>query len=290
MEPLFRQYLQEGSQAGVRYALSVPQRVTLGTAGMHVGSRAGSSLEFKDHREYQSGDDLRRIDWNAYARSDKLIVKLYREEINPHLDIVIDGSQSMRLEDTPKCQATLGLAALFAEASANSGYTHAAWIVRNGCEKVANGANRPHVWDGIAFDATEPLPALLNRTPPNWYRQGVRVLISDLLWMDNPLHTLQHLARNASTIYVIQVLARADMNPEDQGNLCFVDSETGELREIYVDATVTKRYRERLAQHQQNWHVACKQVGARLTTVIAEDAVSNWHLDGLLSEEILKLA
>ena len=96
-----RQALLEGERAGGRYALRLPRRLPVGVAGGHQGARAGSSLEFREHREYEPGDDLRHIDWNAYARSDQLVVKLYHEEVTPHLDIVLDGSRSMALEGTP---------------------------------------------------------------------------------------------------------------------------------------------------------------------------------------------
>src|SRR6516164_11355273 len=119
MEAAYRQFLLDGERAGSRCALGVPRRVPLGRAGLHQGGRAGSSLEFKEHRDYQAGDDLRHIDWNAYARSDQLAVKLFREEVNPHVDILVDLSRSMALEDSRKAEATLGLAAFFAAAARN---------------------------------------------------------------------------------------------------------------------------------------------------------------------------
>ena len=67
-----------------------------------------------EHRDYQPGDDLRRMNWSAYARSDKLVVKVFRQEVCPHFDLVIDGSRSMMLEGTQKLRATLGLAAALA--------------------------------------------------------------------------------------------------------------------------------------------------------------------------------
>ena len=105
-----QQYLAEGERAGCRYALAAPRRLPLGAAGMHQGGRSGSSLEFKEHRDYQPGDDLRHLDWNAYARSDQLIVKLFHEEVNPRLDLVLDGSRSMALPGSAKERAALGLA------------------------------------------------------------------------------------------------------------------------------------------------------------------------------------
>ena len=69
--------LAEGQRAGARWRLAVP--APIGLAGDALGKRAGSSLEFQEHREYQPGDDLRHLDWAAYGRSDRLVVKRFRE-------------------------------------------------------------------------------------------------------------------------------------------------------------------------------------------------------------------
>ncbi len=81
MDDRIRQYLITGEQVGARYSLAAPRNAPSGAAGAQLGRSIGSSLEFMDHREYQPGDDLRRIDWSAYARSDNLTVRLYREEV-----------------------------------------------------------------------------------------------------------------------------------------------------------------------------------------------------------------
>ena len=65
-----RAYLSEGEMAALRYALGVPRQAPVNQTGSTLGARAGSSLEFKDHRAYEPGDDLRHIDWSAYARTD----------------------------------------------------------------------------------------------------------------------------------------------------------------------------------------------------------------------------
>jgi hypothetical protein len=80
------------------------------------------------------------------------------------------------------------------------------------------------------------------------------------------------------------------VDPPGGGNLRLVDSETDQVQEIFVDPLAIKRYREALARHQQNWHQACRQVGALLTTVVAEKALHDWQLDALVAAEILKVA
>src|SRR5262245_10718043 len=110
MDESLRRYLAEGERAARRYALRLPRRALAGLAGGALTQRAGSSLEFKDHRSYEPGDDLRHVDWSAYARTDQLAVKVYREEVTPHLDVVLDGSRSMALEGSAKAAAALALA------------------------------------------------------------------------------------------------------------------------------------------------------------------------------------
>src|SRR5437016_8370065 len=121
MSDEMQEQLAEGERAGQRYALGLP-RLLRGQAGIAMGQRAGSSLEFRDYRGYEPGDDLRHVDWNAFARSDQLSVKLFREEVSPHLDVLIDGSKSMALAGSAKPRATLALAGFFAAAAANAGF------------------------------------------------------------------------------------------------------------------------------------------------------------------------
>ena len=101
MQERYRRNLIEGEKAGQRYRLVIPQTALAGRAGELLGRRAGTSIDFQDYREYHPGDDIRTIDWNIFARSDKLTVKLFREEVHPHLDLIIDTSRSMDLENSP---------------------------------------------------------------------------------------------------------------------------------------------------------------------------------------------
>ena len=96
-------------------------------------------------------------------------------------------------------------------------------------------------------------------------------MISDLLWPGNPVQTVRRLREGAAALFVVQLLARDDVNPPDHGNLRVVDSETGQEAEMYIDSAIEKQYHDNLAQLQQTWDDACRQCGAHLTTLIAED-------------------
>lgn len=290
MDEKYRQYLLEGERAGARYSLMIPREAMRGATGVRLGHGAGSSVDFKDYREYQPGDDLRRIDWGVFGRTDKLIVKLYREEVTPHLDILLDVSGSMALPESAKPRGLLGLAAILASSAANANCSHAAWLAAEGFQPVANGTGRPSEWDALELAGARTPAEAFSIMPPRLRRNGIRVLIGDLLWPEDPLETLRPLADGAAALIVIQVLAETDVHPPMRGNVRLVDVETGVPLEVFVDALAQKRYTDALARHQQNWHQACRQVGAVLALTVAEEIADAWRLDTLEAAQILGVA
>jgi uncharacterized protein (DUF58 family) len=279
--------LLAGQRAGLRYSLGVPRRAPVGAAGQALAFRAGSSLEFKDHREYEPGDDLRHIDWNAYARTDQLTVKVFREEANPHLDLLLDRSRSMALAGSGKRQAALGLAALLATAAGNAGFSRTVWSLADSCQPIVNGDSEPAAWQGLAFDYRGNPQESLAAGLPRWRPRGVRILLSDLLWLGDPITLLAPFAERAGLALVVQVLARADAEPPVGESVRLIDSETDDVLELVVDAAAGQRYRDALARHQDHWQRACRQVGALFTTVVAETLVQDWRLDDLVAAEVL---
>jgi uncharacterized protein (DUF58 family) len=284
-----RDCLGEGRSAGLRYSLGLPKQAPMGISGNALSQRAGSSLEFKDHRDYQPGDDLRHIDWNAYARSDQLTVKMYREEVLPHVDVVLDASKSMDLEATEKGRAAVALTAFFTTAAANAGFSHMTWLLAGDYRPVVNGQGPPETWGDIELSHEQRDQTTPGQAPPSWRPRGTRILISDLFWLGEPLATLRPLAERAASTVVVQLLARVDADPPQTGNLRLLDAETGLTRDLHVDEVLLRRYRDGLARHQQNWHQACRQVGAVFTTVIAESLLADWKLDDLVHAEVLRV-
>ncbi len=272
-----RQSLISGEQLGMRYALALPQAAIHGQRGERLGRFAGSSVDFQDHREYQPGDDLRHIDWNAYARSDQLIVKLYREEVQPHLDLILDTSRSMALIDTPKAAALHKLSAIFATAATNARCSHAVWTTGEGFNRVPNDNQPPSAWGEFPLESAIPFEEAYGLLPPRLRRQGIRVIISDLFWPGDPLPTLRKLTEDAAAVHVVQLLAQSDVEPPDPGNVELIDHETGETLSVYIDASMQQQYRQTLKRLQQSWHDAARQTGAQLVTLVAEQIDSSLH-------------
>lgn len=266
-----RDHLIAGERLGSRYSLHIPQTALAGMTGQQLGRRAGSSVDFQDYREYAPGDDLRSIDWNVFARTDKLTIKLFREEVNPHLDIVFDGSRSMNLDGSEKGRGALQLAAVLGVAAENARCSHALWLAGEGFRRARNDQLRPSAWDGLAFETSQTVEESFAILPPRFRRLGLRVLVSDLFWPGDPMTTLRRLADGAAAVFVIQLLSEADVAPPEHGNIHLIDSETGESMDLFIDAMVARRYQESFNRHRDNWREACRKTGARFASLTAEN-------------------
>ncbi|MEO0514803.1 MAG: DUF58 domain-containing protein [Planctomycetota bacterium] len=284
--------IEAGWRAGLGFALSRPAQTPAGMLGEQLGSGVGNSIEFMDYREYTPGDDLRRIDWSAYARSDRLVVKLNREEVTPHLDLLLDTSRSMALAGSAKPTALLGLAAALSAAADNARMTRRVYAAAQRLEPIPGGEGDPRGWHWPGFiepgeEAT--MTGALHEIAVPMRRRGVRVLVSDLLCADDPWPIVSRLAEGASSAHVVQLLAKQDADPEWNGDLRLVDSESGELRELRLDATARSRYRQQLDRLREQWRSACARAGVRMTELIAEEVAADWDLSSLLRAGVLRL-
>ncbi len=206
-----------------------------GRDGVRAGAGAGSSLDFLDFREYRPGDDLRRIDWSVMARTDREMIRLYREEVLPKLDIALDVSPSMAAQSAAALELCAGLAA----AARNAGAAATLW----------------HFDHAAGSFSLEDGPGTLRRN-------SIRVLVSDLLWTDEPSRTLHPFTDGAAACFVLQHMLAADENPPERGPHRLVDSETGENVEVMIDDASAAGYRAALAAHRARWADACRSFGA----------------------------
>jgi uncharacterized protein (DUF58 family) len=283
----FREAVAHGERIGAGYALASPRAVIGTVGGARVNRRTGGSLEFRDHREYHPGDDLRHVDWNVVARSDRLIVKQFHEEVSPVVDVIVDGSRSMQLAETPKAEAAVSLASLLATAARNAGFPYALSVARERLEVVARGAMRASEWPELAFDfAGSPAAALLGSASV-LRPMGIRILISDLLWEGEPRTVLSSLAHNAAALIVVQVLAASEESPDLRGGWRLVDVETGKWREIVFDSAAAARYNDALLRHRSLWDDAARHVKAVIVRGVAERVIDRLLFDELAAAEIL---
>ena len=162
------------------------QTTSHGRWGEKLGRDAGASLEFMDYRAYVPGDDLRHIDWNAYGRTDRLIVKRFENEIQPHVDILLDTSRSMAI--TPQKQAAAEfLTGYFMGAAENSRFSCQLWRIKDGV--FDRSTYRQLVTEQSApmeFDSTTSLGATILESGPDWNAKTFKIILSDFLWEEDP--------------------------------------------------------------------------------------------------------
>ncbi len=273
-----REALLAGRALGTRYRLTVPREAMRGMSGARMGTQAGTSLDFHDYREYQPGDDVRHLDWRVYARSDKRIIKLFREEVAPRLDVVLDDSRSMRLEGTAKAEAALTLVAACVTAAEQARFAHKVWLAGERVTALEGSHGDVAGWQVPGFEAAPREEVGLQ---PVWRPFGVRILVSDLLWPMAPLGAVRRLAEGAAALTVVQVLAREEEAPELRGTFRLEDAETGEVLDVFADAAACAAYGEALARHREAWEEACRSVGARFVRVTAEELATGGRLAAL---------
>ncbi|NCB37441.1 MAG: DUF58 domain-containing protein [Erysipelotrichia bacterium] len=287
MNDILRQSIKRAELAGQRFYLNVSSRFSGLQGGSRFGRNTGNSLEFVDHREYQPGDDVRHIDWNAMARCDRLTVKLYREEVSPHLDILIDTSASMNLENSKKREGTVGLAAILRVAAMNAGYSTACWLLNDRCSLVEPAGLSPTEWRSAEFDYCGNVGQTIASFPPKLKPDGVRILLSDLFWSQEPMSVLRQLADGAALLVVVQMLAQADVSPPLAGNIMLLDSETSETIELVANESLMREYQSSFIRHQEYWKKSCTRIGSVFCHCIAEKLVSEFVPVELLKNEIL---
>lgn len=233
--------------------------------GLMTGQRKsrakGSSVEFSDFREYAPGDDVRRIDWNAYARLEKLMIKLFMEERETQLTLLLDDSASMDAGEPSKFRVALELAAALSYLalmrfdrvtilSLSSGARFASASGRRGFMAALEHLS------ALAPAGRADLNAGLKRHAlPRGH--GLCVLLSDLFFETGYEDGLTYLAYLKQEVSVLQLLSPGELAPALEGNLRLNDSEGGGRCEVEITPAVLRAYAEVLAKFQRDAQAFC---------------------------------
>ena len=206
------------------------------SAGAFGGNRKsksfGSSCEFADYRDYMPGDDITKIDWNVYARTEKLYQKLYLDERQMHTKIYIDTSRSMDYGDGEKAEMAIKLAAAIAYISVSA-------MEKVSVFAISGGEVLPIVSSVIGRDNFITVIGKLNELEfsgdckiseailkTNVGRaDGLSVIISDFLTDDNYENAIDYLTDKRRDVLCIQVLSETELSPDLSGRVHLYDSE-----------------------------------------------------------------
>jgi uncharacterized protein (DUF58 family) len=212
----------------------------------------GQSVEFVDYRPYLAGDDLRRIDWNMYGRLDRFYIKLFEEEEDLRLYILLDSSASMRYGTPDKFDAARRLAAGLAHIVLSNHESVAVSVFASDYSVIstpARGKGKIHQilrkLGEVEPGGQSQLQAAVRRFMAQTRKTGIVCVISDFL-VPEGFSPIAPLLGSGHEIQLLQVLAPAEADPQLTGDLALVDSETGETLEVSMGLQVLRRYAERL--------------------------------------------
>ena len=235
------------------------------TRGERKSPRKGMSVEFSDYRPYGAGDDLRYVDWNIYGRLDRLYLKLFVDEEDLRLHLLLDGSASMSFGEPGKLHYAARLAAALGFVGLASHERVSVAVIR---DRMAEGwspaRGRGQLLSLLEFAArlraegptglSDALVAYALRSR----EAGLAVLISDLLDPAGYERGLKALLERRFDVHVVHLLSPEELNPVLAGDLRLTDAETGEIQDFTMDGEAMRSYRERLGEFLESAEGFCR--------------------------------
>ena len=258
--------------------------------GMFGGNRRsrayGSSAEFADFREYAPGDDLRRIDWNLYARFEKLYMKLFVDERQLHHNIYIDASASMDWGEPNKAHIALKLAAAIGYLSVQAMDRVSFYAIHeDSCEDLCQTIigreafyNAANILNTVDFYGDGDIGAAFETLENPGNGDGISVIISDFLTDSDWKSAVDKLLYHNREVYLIQVLSRDEITPDISGKVLMLDAESideddGRNYRSEVTRSSIKAYEEAFLYHQKEIKQFCAARNVGFITVCSDESV-----------------
>ena len=244
--------------------------------GSHRAQRIGSSMDFSDYRSYHLGDDVRQIDWNVYARSEKYFIKRFLDEQEMRVHIVLDGTKSMNSQPekwllAKQLAAALGFIVLQQDDRLQCTYITDTDIPpfrkKGGSAKkhflhTLQQLPEPSMQTSFAEKASEHLVK----------GQTVLIAITDALEPIEKLELFIRRLRNyAGDIRLIQIVEQDIHHPSFTGDIALFDIETEKTVNVSVTSGTLQNYFERKAQHEKQLDLLCNKYGVAKVQVLVEE-------------------
>ena len=279
-----------------RLAILSRQMVAGQMQGERRSPKRGQSVEFTDFRQYSLGDDFRRIDWNAYARLEKFFIKLFVEEEDITVHLLIDTSRSMNWGAPNKLQYAV-------QAAAALGYISLVGLDRTTATAVGQanpslkqfsphrGKNQAHKFFSF-LQSIQPATSISLKNELLAYRSsskqpGPLILFTDLFdphWKE----ALSILAGNTYDITLLHILAPDEIDPEFNGDLKLVDSETSQEIEITADFDLIQRYKSTFVEWQAEIDLFCSKRGIHYIPLVTSLPLQELLFSLLRRHSVLK--
>jgi len=273
--------------------------------GLFGGNRRsafyGSSMDFADYREYAPGDDPRRVDWNLWARTDKLWLKLFTDERRQHHRIYIDCSASMDWGQPEKHLIALKTAALLGLLAVN-GMDRVSWyaLEEDRCRRITEAVSGREKW-ALGLDALAGVPCggdtklarAVMSCPDPGRRDGISFLLSDFLTDEDWKSAADWLSETGREVCLIRILSPDEVNPALTGKLRLKDAEAageddGRNLRMDIGRERLRAYAAALAWLDDDIKRFCAARRIRLFTTTCDRPLSRILFDGAVRSEMVR--
>jgi uncharacterized protein (DUF58 family) len=236
--------------------------------GERRSKRRGESVEFADYRPYAVGDDLRFLDWNILARLDRLFLKLFMEEEDLHVGVLLDASKSMDWGQPHKGLYIKRVAAALAYIGLCNFDRVSLYPYANGLRSELGGVRGRRLMfkviqflTNLEFDGASNLTEACRQFAIRHPQRGVLLVLGDFFDKGGFEQGLRYLLGRDLDIYVVQVLAPDEMEPELAGDLRLLDVEDDDVAEVTVSRALLNRYKQNLQAYCEALKEFCTRRG-----------------------------
>lgn len=256
------QLLDPGFLQQARALRIVARRVApAGRWAEHRSRDRGQGMEFRDYRPYSPGDELKSIDWNVYRRLGRIVVRLFEEMEDLPIYLLPDLSRSMWVEDPARAVTAMKVAIAFASIGLDQHDRVGIFPFGddlNTTVRPTSGRGRlsmlAQALTSIGEEAREKesgtdLTASLAKLRGLGLREGLVVIASDFFDPQGATAMLEELKRMRHRPVFVSVTRKEDRNPTLRGDVRVRDCETGDSRDVSIDASVLEKYRAAYDQH-----------------------------------------
>lgn len=262
---------------------------------MHRSNRAGSGMEFRDHRAYSEGDDLKSVDWHAYLRLERLVVKLFVEEADLPIYLFLDSSASMGVGEPSKFDYGRRVAA----ALAHIGFIN---MDRVSLVAVADGVvqdrsamrGKDRSWaafrflEGLSTGGRTSLALAFKQYFARARPHGLVVVISDFLDTDGFEPALAVLRNLGQEVLALHLVAREEFEPAFVGEVELIDAEDGSAVVERITPALAEAYRQAFAQHGADIDAYCSRRGWGYVQAITDSSIEDLVWRALRKEGLLQ--
>ena len=268
--------------------------------GKHLVTTYGQTVEFADFREYQLGDDIRRIDWNLYSRFEKYFLKLFTDERQMDVQIFVDFSASMGKDVIEKSSYTTAAAAALGFLAVQNMDRVTFHVMRDGKAENPFGSivGKPAFFRAVSslteveFDGECDIESCVTGCPDISVNNGLTVIISDFYTESNWKKAVDYLCYKKRQVLLIQVLSPEEAEPMYDGRINLIDSESTDPADfrnmkLRITKSMLDSYNKALKDYTDDMHEFCKKRDVGLVTVRTDEPIERVLFGDLLKVGIM---